>query len=132
MVVAPFGWYPSQINNPTRRSVLLILSQLFLKRTTQTASSKKNIVHLYQLIGNTYSRISVLQKKHKMHDPFIILYVLSSSCTHCPQFTFFISCGRYHAARSLSLVYNPIPFPGPHKRGGVCRVAMLNFSVGSF
>ena len=125
VVVAPFGWYPSQINNPTRRSVLLIVTQkLVLKHTAQTASSKNNIVHLHQLIGNIYSRITVLRKKHKMRTPFINLYVLlSSSCTYCPLFSFFIFRGSYHDALSLFSVYNPIPFPGPYTHrgaGGPC------------
>jgi len=59
-----------------------------------------------------------------MRTPFINLHVLlSSSYTYCPLFSIFISRGGYHSARSLSSVYNPIPFPGPHTHrgaGGLC------------
>jgi hypothetical protein len=89
VLVAPFGWYPSQINNPTRRSVLLILTQKLVSEMYRSdgrfEEEHRPSVSVYRkyLLTN----FSSSEKKHKMRTPFINLYVLlSSSCTHCPLF----------------------------------------------
>jgi hypothetical protein len=43
-VVAPFGWYTSQINNPTRPSALLNYTQEFLPEASSSRKQKRSAV----------------------------------------------------------------------------------------